>query len=46
MPAILLGMSAEVVVFVLTLYKSIQIIQKENSVVLRILLRDGALYFG
>lgn len=43
MPTIILAGCIEVLVFVLTLYKSVQVIKKENSIVLRILLRDGEL---
>lgn len=46
MPTIILAGCIEVLVFALTLYKSVQVIKKENSIVLRILLRDGALFFG
>ncbi|KAH6913272.1 hypothetical protein BKA70DRAFT_1262343 [Coprinopsis sp. MPI-PUGE-AT-0042] len=46
MPTIITAGCIEVLVFALTLYKSVQVIKKENSIILRILLRDGALFFG
>ncbi|TFK21188.1 hypothetical protein FA15DRAFT_672815 [Coprinopsis marcescibilis] len=41
MPGIIMVMAGEMLIFAMTLYKSVQITKREKPIVLRILLRDG-----